>query len=264
MNGLKFIRIRCNISLSELAEALKVSRQHVSAWENGTKRISESRLNQLSKYFGVDKKYFGEITKEDRKMIVSKELYRRQDSEKECFCFAKPSDVEDAREFRAFHYPDFGESLDEQMIRAKKRKKATMDDIDKAMDYYGLSDKIMNKIIAINRGCRVYGALTTYLDQMPNETAGTRMYYFYMARNVLLALLMANGLMSSDELDKEFERVSGNPIYDDKDWIYELAEIFKEKYQKKRNMILEDIAKMRTEMRKERESQNQNQNQNNH
>ena len=70
MNGLKFIRIRCNISLSELAEALKVSRQHVSAWENGSKRISENRLNQLSKYFGVDKKYFGEITKEDRKMIV--------------------------------------------------------------------------------------------------------------------------------------------------------------------------------------------------
>lgn len=58
MNGLKFIRTRCNISLNELADILDVSRQQVSAWENGVKPISQKRLNQLSKYFGVDENIF--------------------------------------------------------------------------------------------------------------------------------------------------------------------------------------------------------------
>lgn len=40
MNGLKYIRTQCNFSLSELAERLDVSRQIISAWENGKKRDS--------------------------------------------------------------------------------------------------------------------------------------------------------------------------------------------------------------------------------
>ena len=58
MNGLKFIRTRCNMSLNELADILDVSRQQVSAWENGVKTISQKRLRQLSEYFGVDEKFF--------------------------------------------------------------------------------------------------------------------------------------------------------------------------------------------------------------
>ena len=75
MNGLKFIRTRCNISLSELASVLFVSRQQISAWENGVKPISQNRLSQLSKYFGVDEKYFLNISEEDKEYIVSKAIF---------------------------------------------------------------------------------------------------------------------------------------------------------------------------------------------
>lgn len=61
MNGLKFIRTRCNMSLNELADILDVSRQQVSAWENGVKAISQKRLRQLSEYFGVDERFSGYI-----------------------------------------------------------------------------------------------------------------------------------------------------------------------------------------------------------
>ncbi len=37
MNGLKFIRTQCNLSLNNVAQALNVSRQIISAWENGKK-----------------------------------------------------------------------------------------------------------------------------------------------------------------------------------------------------------------------------------
>lgn len=49
------------MSLNELADILDVSRQQVSAWENGVKTISQKRLRQLSEYFGVDEKFSGYI-----------------------------------------------------------------------------------------------------------------------------------------------------------------------------------------------------------
>ena len=85
MNGLKFIRTRCNISLSELADVLGISRQQVSAWENGLKPISEKRLSQLSDYFGIDKKFFLDISEDDKAFLISKGLYLRQDCDKEAY-----------------------------------------------------------------------------------------------------------------------------------------------------------------------------------
>ena len=61
MNGLKYIRTRCNLSLSELADMIGVSRQALSSWENGRKDIPEQRLEQLSEFFGVNREFLGEI-----------------------------------------------------------------------------------------------------------------------------------------------------------------------------------------------------------
>jgi len=75
MNGLKFIRTRCNMSLNELADILDVSRQQVSAWENGVKTISQKRLRQLSEYFGVDEKFFLDISEDDTVVRTMKKRY---------------------------------------------------------------------------------------------------------------------------------------------------------------------------------------------
>lgn len=236
MNGLNFIRTRCNLSLSELANVLGVSRQQVSAWENGVKPISENRLKQLEEYFGVEHKYFLEISEEDKEFLISKGLYRRLDTDKECYCFSKQGDMEKDLKFRPFSYPNFEESLDEQMIHAKKRKKATMEGIENVMGYFGKPDKIMEEIAAINRGCTVYDALTTYLSKMPDEKPALRMQYYNMARNILFALLIANGLMSQKELEKHLEYEKGIFMCYDIQWINEQAENFKEKYDEKRKL----------------------------
>ena len=161
MNGLKFIRTRCNMSLNELADILDVSRQQVSAWENGVKTISQKRLRQLS------------------------------------------------------------------------------EGIQEAMGYFGKPNKIIEEISAINRGCKVYDALTKYLRQMPNEDPGSIILYYNMARNVLFSLLIANGLMSQEELEKEFRYSIGSKLYDDMEWIYEIADIFKKRYDDKVKLIEE-------------------------
>lgn len=161
------------MSLNELADILDVSRQQVSAWENGVKTISQKRLRQLSEYFGVDEKFFLDISEDDKEFIVSKALYRRQDNEKEVYCSVKQGEMADDFKYRPFSYPDFEESLDEHMIRAKRKKKDTIEGIQEAMGYFGKPNKIIEEISAINRGCKVYDALTKYLRQMPNEDPGS-------------------------------------------------------------------------------------------
>ena len=64
MNGLKYIRTQCNFSLSELADRLNVSRQIISAWENGKKEIPETRKIQMAEFFGIDKSFFDDITED--------------------------------------------------------------------------------------------------------------------------------------------------------------------------------------------------------
>lgn len=245
MNGLKFIRTRCNISLSELADTLDVSRQQVSAWENGIKPISQKRLSQLSKYFGVDKKYFLEISEDDKEFIISKGLYRRQDTEKECYSFIKLGEMEEDFKYRPFLYPDFEESLDEQLIQAKKKKKETFDRIENVMAYFGKPDKIVEEVSAINRGCKIYDTLTTYMNQMPNEAPGMSMTLYTMARNILFSLLISQDLMTKEELEKEFEYERGIPLYDDVSWVYEQAEVFKKKYDEKRKIVEETRVRIR-------------------
>ena len=71
MNGLKFIRTRCNLSVAELADHIDVSRQIISAWENGTRGISSKNKQKLEAFFGIDSKYFGEISEEDHKDILT-------------------------------------------------------------------------------------------------------------------------------------------------------------------------------------------------
>lgn len=51
--ALAVIRTRCNYSQTVLASVLGLSRQVVSAWENGNKKIPEGRLAELASLFGV-------------------------------------------------------------------------------------------------------------------------------------------------------------------------------------------------------------------
>ena len=80
MNGLKYIRMRCNLSLADLAKHIGVSRQIISAWENGSRGISEKNRKKLSKFFGIDATYFGTISEENQKEILNKAMYLQKDN----------------------------------------------------------------------------------------------------------------------------------------------------------------------------------------
>lgn len=108
-----------------------------------------------------------------------------------------------------------------------------MEGIKNVMGYFGKSDKIIEEIMAINRGCTVYDALTTYLNQMSAEKPGLRMQYYNMVRNILFALLIVNELMSQEELEKHLEYEKEIFMCYDVQWINEQAENFKKSMMKK-------------------------------
>ena len=87
MNGLKFIRTQCNLSLNNVAQTLNVSRQIVSAWENGKKDIPKERKEQLANYFGINAQYFDEINEIQKKEILKTAMYRWNHDGDEFFLF---------------------------------------------------------------------------------------------------------------------------------------------------------------------------------
>lgn len=87
MNGLKFIRTQCNLSLNNVAQTLNVSRQIVSAWENGKKDIPKERKEQLASYFGINAQYFDEINEIQKKEILKTAMYRWNHDGDEFFLF---------------------------------------------------------------------------------------------------------------------------------------------------------------------------------
>lgn len=76
MNGLKSVRKQCNMTVQELADKLCVSKQIVSAWENGVKEIPVARKQQLSQLFGLDIESFGEVDEEQASGFAQKATKR--------------------------------------------------------------------------------------------------------------------------------------------------------------------------------------------
>lgn len=52
MNNLKTLRVAANLSQSELAKELGISRTAVSKWEHGVRFPSTEKLMKLAKIFG--------------------------------------------------------------------------------------------------------------------------------------------------------------------------------------------------------------------
>ena len=58
MLGIEYIRNQLGMNISDLAKKLSVSRQIVSKWEKGEKKIPDKRLTELAEICGIPEKYF--------------------------------------------------------------------------------------------------------------------------------------------------------------------------------------------------------------
>ncbi len=218
MNGLTYIRRQCNLSLSELADTLGVSRQAISSWENGRKSIPEKRKKQLAEFFGVDEKFFGDIGDEEKIELLKKAMYRWDGIGKEALLYRDTLPTSpDGKKLKKIHFSkDRTYTLDEEFADARKRRNLLVEKIGVSIDWSDKTDlKIMDYIVAINRGCALYGTAYDLAEGMKQEKPGLRMPFYYEVMTVLGAMQMA--LLGKSKSDLS--------LYDEDDikWMNSLA-----------------------------------------
>lgn len=256
MNGLKYIRTRCNLSLSELADILGVTRQALSSWENGKKDIPEQRREQLSNFFGIDKEYFGEISENVKELLLEKAMFLYNDNGKESYRYKPKDGLTNLKGVRICFMGDTKNSLDEEYVLAQRKKQEILEKIDDIIKWTDNAGSIQSQIVCINRGCAVY----SMINEMMKETRGMKAYikmpFFYELINVLKAMLMAYGLI--DKNDISYLDKSGYYCGEDGEWILELSEQIKSHWDKELSIHEknhEDIMNKRKEKQESAQSE---------
>ena len=78
MNGLSFIRRRCNLSQGQLAEKLGVA---INLWENCREPLPEARKEQLGRFFGLEPELFDEINQEQKDALLHRPCFMYRDDD---------------------------------------------------------------------------------------------------------------------------------------------------------------------------------------
>lgn len=226
MNGLKYIRTRCNLSLSELADMLGVSRQALSSWENGRKDIPEQRVEQLAEFFGVKREFLGEISDEMKNELIDKAMFRYDENGKEYYRFKPQEGVTSLDQTRvSFFFDNSQKSLDEEYVLARHKKQELLGEIKNIIEWTENVGSISAQIVCINRGCYVYGMINEMMEEMQKKDSHLKMPFFYELIDVWKAMLVAYGIIDKEEIS-EFDR---RKVYcsEDGEWILELSEQIK-------------------------------------
>lgn len=207
MNGLKYIRMRCNLSLADLAKHIGVSRQIVSAWENGTRGISDRNLKKLSAFFGLEPSYFGELSESEQEEILSKAMYLRKDGGKVYYRYSSSGE----RETQVF-LPELEKGLDEIYGEAIARKKATIDEVEGIIQG-NESDNLYVHSHLIQQYCCYYESLSWILSNKTRQAHGTMLPYVSEVSLMLDVLRQA----FDDTEDFDFSTVGENFGYTERD-----------------------------------------------
>lgn len=229
MNGLKYIRTRCNLSLSELADMIGVSRQALSSWENGKKDIPEQRSDQLAEFFGIGKEYFGEISEKEKEELLWKAMFRYYDHGKETYRYRPPEGITNHENTRAFFMGEREKSLDEEYALAQRKKEEVLKKAEELIIWTDNAGSILSQIACINRGCDVYSMINSMLEKMRAMKMYIKMPFFFELISVWKAMLLAYGLMDKNEMASE---KSKDHEREDKEWILQLSEQIKSHWEK--------------------------------
>jgi len=223
MNGLKFIRIRCNYSQAALAKQLNVSRQAINMWESSKKSLSDSRKKELKEFFGLDNdNWFGEINDETIKVIRNLPLYRVCGETSEHFHFSP------INEPYKLHFSNDEENnlilLDDKCTLKRHELKKTIEEIQEYSENCGLKNSY-DRISRLNTTNRVLSGMFDALKSIDSKKAGKRMIYIYTLFSIIEAINIAFGNISLDDMSKSSNLSEGlKELYDYSEFTKHLSE----------------------------------------
>lgn len=205
MNGLSFIRRRCNLSQGQLAAKLGVTRQAINLWENRREPLPEGRKEQLSRFFGLEPELFDEITPEQINTLLHRRCFRYWDN-----------DGHDYFLFRENPQKPIGYLLsekvgqpftqDEQMVLDRRELEEMLDILRQEVfpkDRSGWT--ALDSNVAMNRMRCILGSMTDALEAIQKQPKERKMDCFYLMMQVELALALALGGIEKDDLPRQTE-----------------------------------------------------------
>lgn len=240
MNGLSFIRRRCNLSQGQLAEKLDVTRQAINLWENRRAPLPEMRRNQLSDFFGLEPEYFDEITQEQKNKLLARPCFMYRDADGHDYFLFRENPQ---RPIGCLLHEKTGEpyTQEEQMVLDRRELEEMLQVLRQSVfpkDRPGWTAWDSN--IAMNRIRNILGGLTNALEAIEKQPKEQKMNCFYLVMQVELALALALDGISAEDLPPQKE---SDPDGLDTAYITELAENFQNWLRKRNAQINSALAK---------------------
>lgn len=192
MNGLKFIRTRCNYSQAALAEKLGVSRQAINMWENSKKPLSELRKNELKEFFGLETgEWFGEIDDGNVAEIKKLPMYIKHGGVSEHFLFSPQTGIGQLK--IGFQNTSQNElSLDERCTL----KRHELSELFAEVQNYINDNEIKNSTKSLSRMNtvqKVFGGIFDALQSIGTKSPVERMVYIFTIFTVINAINVSFG-----------------------------------------------------------------------
>ncbi|MCI5901811.1 MAG: helix-turn-helix transcriptional regulator [Blautia sp.] len=210
MNGIKFIREKSNFSRNALAERMGVTRQTVTLWERGVRKPDKSHLKWLCDFYGVEEKWFGELSDDDIMILKVMKMYRHYDGEKEYFSFIPEKDG-----WAEISIPcgELDDLLDERYANVLKKKKNFIQHIENYLECKYNSkydDKVclFDKICTAERGMKDIERYLTLMETVQGvgtEGSFLKVPFRYEIKTVLYAMMVASGQYTAEEIKSMYE-----------------------------------------------------------
>ncbi len=241
MNGIKCIRERCNVSMSELADRIGVTRQTISLWEKGTRKPSPARRKALRQFFGLPEYYFGEIVEKDLEVIDSMKIYRHKTETSEFYTFAPFGDEEPEpyltlQFLKGWNDAKYAETVQRFKKLISSIEESAYEDNEEAL----LADRI-------SKMARACTNLEKYMEVLSliEKTKAERGTYLKVPMRVeiwsiLDAMMLGLGLYSAEEIYQKYPyEFESEFVHVDKDYLQELAGHIREHWNKKVDFFTE-------------------------
>jgi len=228
MNGLEYIRIRCNMSQTFLAQKFGVTRQTVNMWEHNKLPMSVKRKEQLAEFFGMEISLLEEISDEQCKVLDEMPQYKHQDGDRQYYCYTI-HDENVCKPLAQYHLiPPNGMPLityDTQYALLRQELKELTDSIEKLPYASPHVSSVHDKSMAIRRVLHIFAPLAENVERLSTSTeiaSCHRMLYYHMLFDLMTALSLAMGSMNKEDFQKGDNWKSG-PFDMQYSWILHMA-----------------------------------------
>ena len=222
MNGLTYIRIRCNVSQTFLAQKLGVTRQAVNLWESRETAPPAKRLAQLKEFFGIDEKYFGALTDEKRREIDATPAYRHEEDGHTYYCYVPHAEFCVHPDLQTLLVPpedglsSLGKgvlvsqtpgspliSIDDKYQIVRQELKELLSNIDELTETSRYPMGTQDKLSSTHRILHIFSPLVDSVREYTLDEAispAHRMLYYFMLLEVMAAIGLVYGSIDLTDL----------------------------------------------------------------